>query len=63
IPNTIFAPLAWPSWVLPYVFLGWTALGVGWYWAIRVARPHVVALAGHWGEPAPVPEQMSLAVE
>jgi amino acid transporter len=63
IPNTIFAPLAWPSWVLPYVFLGWTALGVGWYWAIRVARPHVVALAGRWGEQAPAPEQMSLAVE
>ena len=50
IPNAIFAPLAWPSWVLPYVFLGWTALGAGWYWAIRVARPHVVALAGRWGE-------------
>jgi amino acid transporter len=63
IPNSIFAPLTWPLWILPYVFLGWTVLGVSWYWAIRVARPHVVALAGRWGDQAPVPEPVTLAVE
>jgi amino acid transporter len=57
IPNDIFAPLTWPLWILPYVFLGWTALGVGWYWTIRLARPHVVARAGRWGDLEPALEQ------
>jgi len=56
IPNGIFAALTWPSWVLPYVFLGWTALGVAWYWVMRLSRPHVVAEAGRWGDQVPVPE-------
>jgi amino acid transporter len=63
IPNNIFAALTWPSWVLPYVFLGWTALGVGWYWVLRVARPHVVAAAGRWGDQAPVAQPVTVAAD
>jgi amino acid transporter len=59
IRNDVFAALSWPSWALPYVFLAWTAVGIAWYWAIRIRRPHVVAQAGQWGdqldELAPVP--------
>jgi amino acid transporter len=50
IPNDIFPALAWPLNALPYVFLGWTALGIAWYWAIRMRRPEVVANAAAWGE-------------
>jgi amino acid transporter len=35
VPNDIFPALSWPYWVLPYVFLGWTALGLGWYLITR----------------------------
>jgi hypothetical protein len=56
IPNGVFAALTWPSWVLPYVFLGWTAFGVAWYWVMRLSRPQVVAEAGRWGDQVPVPE-------
>jgi amino acid transporter len=59
IPNNIFAALTWPSWILPYVFLGWTAIGLGWYWVVRVSRPEVAAQAGRWGEQVPSPEIMS----
>jgi len=37
--------------------VGWTALGVGWYWTVRLARPHVVARAGRWGDLKPALEQ------
>jgi amino acid transporter len=59
IPNNIFAALTWPSWILPYVFLGWTAIGLGWYWVVRVSRPEVAARAGRWGEQVPSPEIVS----
>ncbi len=52
IPNDIFPALAWPYSALPYVFLGWTALGLAWYWAVRLRKPSVVASAGAWGEQA-----------
>jgi amino acid transporter len=55
IPNDIFAALTWPSWILPYVFLAWTAIGAAWYWQIRRTRPHVIASAGRWGELATEP--------
>jgi amino acid transporter len=52
IPNGIFPGLAWPYWSLPYVFLGWTALGLARYWAVKLRSPHVVANAAAWGEAA-----------
>jgi amino acid transporter len=60
IPNNIFAALTWPLWVLPYVFLGWTAVGVAWYMAVRRTRPQVIASAGRWGEQVASPEQVGL---
>jgi amino acid transporter len=60
IPNNIFAALTWPSWVLPYIFLGWTAVGLAWYRAIRRARPQVVASAGRWGDQVASPEPVGL---
>jgi hypothetical protein len=56
IPNDIFAALTWPLWVLPYVFLGWTAVGLAWYMAVRHTRPQVIASAGQWGEQVASPE-------
>ena len=50
IHNDIFAALVWPYWALPYVFLAWTALGIVWYWIIRLRRPAIVAQAGQWGD-------------
>ena len=52
ISNDVFPALAWPYSALPYVFLGWTALGLAWYWAVRLRKPVVVASAGAWGEQA-----------
>jgi amino acid transporter len=60
IPNNIFAALTWPSWVLPYVFLGWTAIGVAWYGAVRFTRPHLAARAGLWGDQVAVPVEVGL---
>jgi len=34
------------------VFLGWTALGLAWYFITRFRRPEVIARAGSWGEAA-----------
>jgi amino acid transporter len=48
--NDIFPALTWPYWALPYVFLGWTALGLIWYWGVKMRNPQVVANAGAWGE-------------
>jgi amino acid transporter len=50
IPNDIFAALTWPLWILPYIFLAWTAIGLVWYFMIRRARPEVIATAGQWGD-------------
>jgi hypothetical protein len=61
IPNTIFAALTWPSWVLPYVFLGWTAVGVAWYGALRLKRPHLAAQAGLWGDQVAVPVEVAVS--
>src|SRR5215470_4802826 len=43
IPNDIFPGLVWPYWTLPYVFLGWTAIGLGWYFTVRWRKPQAVA--------------------
>jgi amino acid transporter len=57
ISNDIFPALTWPLIALPYEFLIWTAIGLTWYWAIKLRRPEVVASAGSWGEQAaPVTE-------
>src|ERR1700733_14567366 len=50
IPKDIFPALAWPYNALPYVFLGWTALGLIWYLIIKFTRPEVVRAAGTWGD-------------
>ncbi len=61
IPNDVFAALTWPLWILPYIFLAWTAIGLVWYHVVRRTRPEVIAAAGRWGEidepatPAPTP--------
>jgi amino acid transporter len=52
ISNDIFPALAWPYRALPYVFLGWTAIGLAWYGLVRLRNPGVVANAGAWGEHA-----------
>jgi amino acid transporter len=50
IHNNVFPALTWPYWALPYVFLAWTAIGVVWYWLVRLRRPDIVARAGQWGD-------------
>jgi hypothetical protein len=50
IPNGIFPKLAWPYNALPYVFLAWTAIGLIWYFVIKLTRPEVVRAAGTWGD-------------
>jgi hypothetical protein len=50
ISNDIFPALTWPYWALPYVFIGWTALGLIWYRGVKLRKPQVVANAGTWGE-------------
>jgi amino acid transporter len=50
IPNDIFLPLSWPWWTLPYVFLGWSALGLIWYFIVKVRKPEVIHAAGTWGD-------------
>jgi hypothetical protein len=37
---------------LPYVFFAWTAIGVAWYWAVRLRLPEVIAQVGR-SEEAP----------
>ena len=48
--NDIFPALAWPYNALPYVFLGWTALGLVWYFTVKIRKPEVVQAAGTWGD-------------
>ena len=50
IPNDIFPGLVGSFKWLPYVFLVWTAIGLAWYFFIRVTRPEVVRAAGTWGD-------------
>jgi amino acid transporter len=50
IPNGIFPTLVWPYNALPYVFLGWTAIGLAWYGLVRLRSPEVAARAASWGE-------------
>jgi amino acid transporter len=50
IPNDIFPPLAGSFKALPYVFLVWTAVGLIWYFVIRLTRPDVARGAGAWGD-------------
>jgi amino acid transporter len=50
IPNDIFPALAWPYNALPYVFLGWTALGLVWYVTVKIRKPEVIQAAGTWGD-------------
>ena len=50
IPNDVFPALAWPYNALPYVFLGWTALGLAWYAVVKIRTPEVIHAAGTWGD-------------
>jgi amino acid transporter len=50
IPNDIFPALAWPYNALPYVFLGWTVLGLAWYFTVKIRHPEVIHAAGTWGD-------------
>jgi amino acid transporter len=52
IPNDIFPALVWPYWTLPYIFLGWTALGLVWYFITKARKPEVIAAAATWGDAA-----------
>ena len=50
IPNDIFPPLSGSYASLPYVFLGWTALGLIWYLVVKFTRPGVISSAATWGD-------------
>jgi len=50
IPNDIFPPLAGSFKALPYVFLVWTAVGLAWYFIVKMTKPEVVRSAGTWGD-------------
>ena len=50
IPNDIFPALSGSYKALPYVFLAWTAIGLIWYFIIKVRRPEVIHAAGTWGD-------------
>jgi amino acid transporter len=50
IPNDIFPSLVGSFKWLPYVFLVWTAIGLAWYFFIKMTRPEVVRAAGTWGD-------------
>src|SRR6185312_9209132 len=50
IPNDIFPPLVGSFKALPYVFIVWTAVGLAWYFVIKVTKPEVVRSAGTWGD-------------
>jgi amino acid transporter len=58
IPNGIFPALTWPWWALPYVFIGWTALGLAWYLVVKLRDPAVVASAAEWGDHVPAGAQL-----
>src|ERR1700761_8168934 len=50
IPNDIFPPLVGAFKALPYVFLVWTAVGLAWYFTIKLRKPDIVRAAGTWGD-------------
>jgi amino acid transporter len=52
IPNDIFPALTGTYAELPYVFLVWTALGLIWYFVIKLTRPAVIRSAATWGDPS-----------
>ena len=58
--NTLFSPLAFPYSILPYVFLGWTAIGVGTYLLRR--QPEVGRGEQFTVRAAPVPVPVAGAV-
>jgi amino acid transporter len=62
IPNDIFPALSGSYKPLPYVFLAWTAIGLIWYFIIKMRRPEVIRAAGTWGDtfdPAAAAEEMA----
>jgi amino acid transporter len=64
IPNDVFPALSGSFKWLPYVFLAWTALGLLWYFFLRIRKPHVIAAAGTWGDasdPAAAAEEEAAA--
>jgi len=50
IPNHIFPPLVGTYDALPQIFLVWTALGLVWYFIVRIRHPHVIRAAATWGD-------------
>jgi amino acid transporter len=50
IPNDIFPSLTGSYAALPYVFLGWTALGLIAYFYVKVRKPEVIHAAATWGD-------------
>jgi amino acid transporter len=52
IPNDIFPALSGSYKPLPYVFLVWTAIGLIWYFIIKIRNPQVIHAAGTWGDAA-----------
>jgi amino acid transporter len=64
IPNDIFPALSGTYGKLPYVFLVWTAIGLIWYFVIKLTRPHVIRAAATWGDavdPAAAAEEQEAA--
>jgi len=62
IPNDIFPALVGSYKWLPYVFIAWTAIGLAWYFIIKLTRPEVVRSAATWGDavdPAAAAEEAS----
>jgi amino acid transporter len=52
IPNDIFPPLVGSFKALPYVFIAWTAIGLIWYFILKLTKPEVVRSAATWGDAA-----------
>jgi amino acid transporter len=50
IPNDIFPPLVGSFKALPYVFIVWTAIGLIWYFVIKMTKPQVIRSAATWGD-------------
>jgi hypothetical protein len=50
IPNSVFPALIGTYDALPQIFLVWTALGLVWYFIVRMRKPEVIHAAGTWGD-------------
>jgi amino acid transporter len=50
IPNDIFPALVGSFKWLPYLFIGWAAVGLIWYFIVKFTRPEVVRAAATWGD-------------